>query len=930
MKIAELKINGIKNPIGFSYDKIFCSWKVTDTGAKKQKNACIEVADTPDFSNTICRAEGAHLASNETELQIPLKPYTVYYWRVTVEGDNGERAVSEPAFFETAKMSEKWVGRWIGPAAEDAFHPVLGKEFRSETKVARARLYVCGLGLYEAYVNGVKAGDDYLAPFLNDYTKAYQYQTYDVTPLLGENNRLEILLGKGWYMGTFGLAGGKSLFGSRMMAIAELHLTYEDGSEEVIATDESWKYRGSDIEESGIYDGETINRLLWKNAENPWKPVETLQAPGKLTERYSLPVIVKEQLAPVEIIHTNAGEAVLDFGQNHAGYMEFDAGFESGTRITIECGEILQDGNFYHDNYRDAKSVFSYTSDGRKETVRPHFTYFGYRYLKVTGWPGELRREDIRSNVVYSDLERTGWLETSDEKVNRLYQNCLWSQKSNFIDLPTDCPQRSERLGWTGDAQVFAATASYNMDTRAFYRKYLTDLRSEQLRAGGAIPNYIPSKGDFGTASVWGDAGTIIPWQIYRTYGNRREMELYYPMMRDWVSYMYRKDEADGGKRLFVNGFQFGDWLALDGVTEQSFKGATDDDYIGSVYYYESADITAQMAEQLGYEEDAVKFRKLAEEIKEAVLYEYFTPGGRLSVDTQAAYIIALHFRVYREKDKVIAQFKERLKKDCYKIRCGFVGAPLLCMTLCENGMEDLAYHFLFQEGFPSWLYCVNLGATTIWERWNSMLSDGTCSGTGMNSFNHYSYGSVVEFFYAYIAGIRARCPGYRKAVIAPVPDMRFRYVRCRFDSACGTYVSDWSIEEDGTFRLHVEIPFDCEAEVTLPRCDGRDVCGGEKSQISPDGKVMLSAGNYEFAYRPTRDFRRIYDENTRLAEVAGDEEVLAILKEELPAAYGIVIQKDAENGSLTFGELGSLFFMGFTPEKVARATDKIFQLIRW
>lgn len=930
MRITSLRINGIKNPVGFSYETILCSWKVTDTLAKKQKYACIEVAVTPDFSEIICKKEGAELASNETELEMKLNPYTTYYWRVRVEGENGESAVSETAFFETGKMGESWLGQWIGPVKEDIFHPILKKTFLSEKKVARARIYICGLGLYEAYLNGEKIGKDFLAPFLNDYLEAYQYQTYDITNLIRQENKLEILLGKGWYMGAFGLSNQSNLFGNRMMAIAELHITYMDGSSEVIVTDDSWQYQGSDIEESGIYYGETINHLMWKERENLWKPVKVLEAPGKLVERYSLPVVVKEQLAPTEIIHTPAGETVVDFGQNHAGYMEFTANFEEGTKIVIECGEILQNGNFYHENYRDANATFTYISDGRTETVRTHFTYFGYRYLKVTGWPGELSKEDIRSNVVYSDLERTGFIETSNEKINRLYQNCLWSQKSNFIDLPTDCPQRSERLGWTGDAQVFSATASYNMDTRAFYRKFLTDLRSEQLRADGAVPNYIPSKGDFGVASVWGDVATLMPWQLYQSYGNLKEMACYYPMMCDWVSYMYRKDEENGGKRLFLNGFQFGDWLALDGVTEQSFKGSTDDDYIGTVYYYESTKITAKMAEYLGFTEDAEIYKKLAEEIKAAIFHEYFTPSGRLALDTQAAYIIALHFGLYREKEKLIAQFKDRLKKDCYQIKCGFVGAPLLCVTLCENGMADLAYHFLFHEGFPGWLYCVNLGATTIWERWNSMLSDGTCSGTGMNSFNHYSYGSVVEFFYAYIAGIRAVEPGYRKAVIAPIPSMRFRYFNCTYDSACGKYVSDWKIEEDGTFTLHVEIPFHCEAEVTLPRCDGKAVSGAEGLEISSDGKVNLMSGSYEFAYQPTKDFRLIYDENTRLAEVAGDEEVLEILKAELPIAYGMIMAHDKENMNLTFGELGDMFFMGFNPEMVARATDKIFQLRRW
>lgn len=931
MKVTALRINGMENPVGFSYDKVLCSWKITESTGKTQKNACVKVSDSSNFSNILLEIEGEDLNSAETELDVVLEPYTTYYWQVEVTADNGDRAVSDIQTFETGKMNEPWTGKWIAPAKEDTFHPVFKKSFEMDKKVVRGRLYICGLGLYEAYLNGEKIGKDYLAPFFNDYTECYQYQTYDVTDMIAKENQLEVMLGKGWYMGVFGLQNQPNLFGDRMQMIAELHLTYEDGTKEVIASDESWKYQGSDVEESGIYFGEIFNRQLWMNKENPLKTPEVVSPPGNLVERYSIPVVVKEEIMPVEIIHTPAGETVIDFGQNHAGYMTFEADFPAGTKVTFECAEILQNGNFYHDNYRDAESMFIYISDGRKEVVRPHFTYFGYRYLKVTGWPGALTLDDITAKVVYSDLERTGFIETSNEKINRVYQNCLWSQKSNFIDLPTDCPQRSERLGWTGDAQVFAPTASYNMDTRAFYHKFFRDLRSEQLRMNGGIPNYIPSLGELGGASsVWGDVGTFVPDQVYHTYGTLKVMEDYYPMMKDWVEYMYRVDASKGGSRLFLNGFQFGDWLALDGVTESSFKGSTDDDYIGTVYYYQSAKITAQMAQRLGYSEDAQKYEKLTEEIRQAIFREYFTPSGRLAMDTQASYIIALKFGLYIDREKLIHQFKERLKKDCYQIKCGFVGAPLMCITLCENGMTDLAYHFLFNESFPGWLYQVSLGATTIWERWNSVFPDGSMSPTGMNSLNHYSYGSVVEFFYAYIAGIRAAVPGYKKAIIAPEPDMKFRYFNCAFDSACGKYVSNWNIAQDGTFTMHVEIPFNCEAEVVLPRYNGENISGTEGIAVSKDGKMTLSAGKYEFSYLPANDFRHVYSPATRLSEVANDAEVMGILREELPIAFGMIMSRDKENMNLCFGELGFMFFMGFVPEVVSKVSEKIFALKRW
>lgn len=431
MKVSGLKINGITDPVGFSFDRILCSWKVTDTSAKRQQRVRIQISATEDFSGILYEKEGSELCSNETKLDFFPEPCTRYYWRVTVTADNGETASSKPAFFETGKMNQPWTARWIGASREDTFHPVLTKQFSIGKRIKKARLYICGLGLYEAYVNGKKAGNEYLAPFLNDYEACYQYQTYDVTRLLKdfaagekkcenqeleEENTIEILLGKGWYMGTFGLKNQSCLFGDEMKAIAELHVDYEDGSQEVIGTDESWKYRGSDIEDSGIYMGEIYNHSLWEKRENPWKKVEIKTAPGRLTERYSLPVVAKEELHPKEIIHTPAGETVVDFGQNHAGFMEFEADFPKGTRIVIECGEVLQNGNFYHDNYRDAKSEFVYVSDGRKEKVRPHFTYFGYRYLKISGWPFEVTRTSIVSKVIYSDMERTGYFVTSNPK----------------------------------------------------------------------------------------------------------------------------------------------------------------------------------------------------------------------------------------------------------------------------------------------------------------------------------------------------------------------------------------------------------------------------------------------------------------------------------------------------------------------------------
>lgn len=929
MKITNARINGIENPIGFSYDYLLCSWNVEEAQGKKQKNVLIEVSESKDFEEILYKKEAADLKQNGEKLDVGLKPRTTYYYRVTVTTDAGECVTSDIATFETGKMDEVWTGKWIGPAKEDTFHPVLEKTFAVEKEVKRARLYMTGVGMFEAYLDGEKVGEEYLTPYINDYESGIQVLTFPMEESLKEEKEytLSVLLGKGWYMSQFGLDLKENNYGSRMAAIGELHLEYEDGTEELIATDESWNYYGSDIEDSGIYFGEILNRQLWDGKENEKKPVEVLEHPEEQTEtrnlstehlldRLSIPVVEKETIAVQDIIYTPAEEIVLDMGQNFAGFVEFKANFPKGTKVVLDFGEILQQGNFYNKNYRDAKSQFVYISDGREEVVRPHFTFFGFRYVRVTGWPGELDKEDFVGKVIYSDLRRTGSLEASDAKINRLYQNTVWGQKSNFIDMPTDCPQRSERLGWTGDAQVFAPTASYHMDTRAFFHKFIKDLRDEQKELDGGMPNFLPNIGHKEKAgSVWGDIATFLPNTLYTYFGNEEEMEYCYPLMKDWVDFIDRGDAARGERKyLFDFMDTFGDWLALDGPTPTSFKGSTNDTFISSVYYYRSVQIVRQMAEVLNKAEDTVHYSELEEKIKKAVLDEFFTPTGRLAIDTQAAYVIALKFKIYLDRERIVEQFKARLKQDMYQIKCGFVGAPLLCTVLAEAGEYELAYDFLLKEGFPSWLYSVNLGATTIWERWNSVMPDGTISDTGMNSLNHYAYGSVMEFVYAYAAGIRPLEAGFGKVAIAPHPDVRIPEIACSYDSVSGRYVCNWKIEKDGTFTVYVEVPFNCEAVVELP--------GYEKEQMT------LSAGSYDFSYEPKEDLRKPYGRNTTLARIAKDGQAMEILGKYTPALAGIAASGDPEMGANSLEDLTHMGFLPFDPSALETAIHEIADIV--
>lgn len=919
MKISQVKINGIREPVGFTLPWVSVSFKVTDTPSKHPENIRLELAEEAAPDKVLCVREGAEVNMAGERLDIPLKPRTAYVARIRVTGDAGDSAEGETRF-ETGKMDEPWQADWIGPAKGDPCHPVLRGTVRVRPGLLRARLYAAGVGLFEAYVNGEKLGREYLLPGITNYETRIQAVTLPADSLHEGENELSFLLGKGWYMGTFGLELQEKNYGGRMAVIGELHLTYDDGGSEIICTDGSFEYRPSDIVDSGIYFGETTDRT---REPGGWKPADVIAAPDttnlakcKISDRLSLPIVVKETLPVQEVITTPAGETVLDFGQNFAGFPEFDADFPAGTKITLDFGEILQQGNFYRGNYRDARSQLEYTSNGARETVRPRFTFFGFRYVKVTGWPGAVPKDAFRGCVLYSDMDRTGYIKTGNGKINRLYENTLWGLKSNFIDMPTDCPQRSERLGWTGDAQIFAPTASYHMDTKAFFHKFQRDLMDEQAFLDGAVPNYVPNIGHKRDAtSAWGDIAAFLPMTIWNSFGDKSELACAYPMMKGWVDYMDRLDAASGERRYtFEPGFQFGDWLGLDGPSETSYKGGTDDHYLGAAYYYQSARLTARAAEILGYAEDAAHYGALTENIKKGILNEYFTPSGRFALDTQAAYVVALKFGLWIDRGRLVSQFVERLRKDGFRIRCGFVGAPMLCTVLAENGLVGLAYDFLLKEGFPSWLYCVNLGATTIWERWNSVGPDGTISDTGMNSLNHYSYGSVMEFLYAYGAGIRPAEPGWRRAVIAPNPDYRLGWIEGSFDSAAGKYVCNTRINSDGTLDVHVEIPFGCEAQVVLPR-----------SGKAPE---TLSAGAYDFHYLPQADYRKPFSENTPLVELAEHPAALDILFELVPAIGGMAKSGDPEFGYGGLADLRAAGFLPFDPEKLEQAIERISNLI--
>lgn len=909
MKIENLKINGIPEPLGYRFDKLSLSWLVTEAKGKKTTAASVDVAEDDSFSSLCFHTEGAELSCADTALRLELKPRTRYHVRAALCDETGDGAEAF-TWFETGKRDEPWQASWISTPKGAAFHPVFSRHFLCEKEVRKARLYICGLGLFKAKLNGKKLGDEQLTPYFTDYSREAQVITFDVTELLQAENRLEILLGKGWYLGRFGMDGQVSA--DRFALIAELRIDYCDGSSDVIGTDESWRYTASDVADSGIYDGETLDRLLWAEKPRPEGQAEILPAPVQLTDRSSLPVRVTETRKPVALLHTPAGETVLDLGQNFAGWLRFEADFPAGTEVRLRFGEVLQDGNFYNGNYRSAVGGFRYVSDGRRETVEPRFTYFGFRYVLLEGWPEAPKLEDFTGCVVHSDLERTGFFACEVPEVNRLYENTLWGLRSNFVDIPTDCPQRDERMAWTGDAQIFAPTASYHADTRAFFAKFLRMLRVEQEKQNGGVPAYVPAGRAFcPICSLWGDAATFLPDTLWRFYGDDQQLKLWLPMMRDWVDYVGERIKEENGDAvgLWRHAFQFGDWLALDGRTELDFKGATPDAYVAGLCYYQSLKILTAALERLNLEESG-KYAALRDRQRAFLLDEYFTPHGHLCVNTQSAFLLAMRFELYRDAETLTEDFVALLKRDGFRIRAGFAGAPVLCQMLSRYGRHELAIQFLLNEDYPGWLNEVKLGATTVWERWNSIGADGRISPVGMNSLNHYSYGSVAEFLYADVLGIRPSEQGFRQAILSPKPDARLRRVEGSYRSVWGEYRMAWEILPDGQVSIRFTVPFGCTALVSLPE-SGKE-------------PFAVSAGDYAFTYLPQQDFRKLFTPDCLLAQVFCHDTAKALLLSLLPEAAAL----DNPGGhEKQISDLFELAAQGCDPGKIGAAVGALSQI---
>jgi alpha-L-rhamnosidase len=775
----------------------------------------------------------------------------IYFWRVKV-WDNHDRASgwSKPANWEMGLLEPKdWKAAWMTPnfvedEAKSNPAPLLRKDFsvNAKKKIVRARLYASAEGLYEMELNGKRVGDQYFTPGWTAYDFRIQYQTYDVTNMIQNGpNCLGAMLGDGWYRGHMAFEGKRNNYGKKVALLAQLVITFADGTQQIVASDESWKASTGPLFLSDIYDGETYDARLEKSGwsaagfdDRDWKGVTAIDAPNVKIVAAAGPAVKKiEEVKAVKVLKTPAGDTVVDMGQNMVGWVRLRVSAPAGTTITLRHAEVLDKaGNFYTENLRDAKQTVRYTTCGCGEEVfEPHFTFQGFRYVAVSGWPGELKPEDLTGVVVHSAIERTGSFETSNSLLNQLEHNIIWGQKGNFVDVPTDCPQRDERLGWTGDAQVFSPTASFNFSTVAFYEKWLKDLALDQ-QDDGAVPHVIPNilshttrKGD-SASSGWADVAVVVPWNVYQAFGDKRVLEEQYPSMKAWVEYMRKQA---GAKYLYNTGFTFGDWLAF-ATTDSDYPGATTDkDFVQTAYFAHSTELLAKTAAVLGKTQDAAEYSELETKIKTAFLKEFVTPNGRLSSNTQTAYVLALTFDLLPESMR--ADAAARLAADVRKfghLTTGFLGASGLTWALSDTGHLDEAYLLLNRKEYPSWLYPVTKGATTIWERWDGIKEDGSFQDAGMNSFNHYAYGAIGNWMYSVVAGlgIDEAKPGYRHIVIAPRPGGGLTYAKAAIDSVYGRVASGWEIS-GGNFVLKLEVPANTAATVKMPSGKVEEVGSG-------------------------------------------------------------------------------------------------------
>ncbi|GAA2099369.1 glycoside hydrolase family 78 protein [Microlunatus panaciterrae] len=819
--VDSLQIEHRADTLGLGTARPRLSWTIS-TDAADWRQTGYEV----EYSPAGGQAHTARVDSTEQVLvPWPFEPLTSRErgtLRVRALGSAGQTELSEPVALEAGLLDPAdWQARFITPAGGGGHEdpaPIVFSDTELSGEVASARLYVTALGLYRFSINGQRVGAEELAPGWTSYSHRLRYQTFDVTDLLQTGtNRLEAILGNGWYRGRLGWSDKFDLYGDRLGLLAQLEISYADGRTEVVGTDASWSSCPSGILFDDIYDGQRTDLRVPNTAGDAAAGVEVLDRDlSTLVAPEGPPVRITEVLAARSVDRSPSGKLLVDFGQNLVGWVRLKVSGQSGQEITIRHAEVLEHGELGVRPLRSAKATDTFVLSGAgEELLEPQFTFHGFRYVEVTG-VDELTADQIEAAVLHSDLERTGWFESSDADLNQLHANVVWGMRGNFLDVPTDCPQRDERLGWTGDIQVFSPTASFLYDTAGFLSSWLKDLAVEQ-HPDGSVPFVIPDiiRSEAPAAAAWGDAATVVPWVLYERFGDMDVLRTQFASMKRWVDKISSLAGPDG---VWAGGFQFGDWLDPIAPPDDPAAAQADPDVVATAHLVHSAQLVARTAELLGEDADAAHYSEIAARALAGFDAEYVSANGRVLSDCPTVYSLALVWSLLSDEQR--SRAGERLatlvRKAGFRVSTGFVGTPLILDALSEVGEDELAYRLLLEKGCPSWLYPITMGATTIWERWDSMLPDGSINPGQMTSFNHYALGAVADWMHRRLAGLAPAAPGYRKITVRPIPGGGLTWAKASHRSPYGLVSVSWR-RSDGRFNLDVTVPPGSTAEVFLP-----------------------------------------------------------------------------------------------------------------
>lgn len=878
LRIAHLKMEYENELVGVERLPWF-GWIIeSDRKNVIQDSFLLEIAADSEFTNNIYESgwvesqESAHVTCAET----PLVSCTRYYVRVRIKAGEETSDYSHTVSFVTAVLTRKeWKAEFVSAESPEEKDKSSGSCLRREINVSGEieNAFVCttALGLYHFYINGKKVGMDEMTPGWTSYHKHLCYQTYEVTNLLRKGtNTLGAMVGAGWYKGKMGFLHLRNNYGEQTAFLMQMVVRYRDGAEECFCTDGEWMSSGSPVTFSEIYDGETYDAGLeiqgWSENGLPmegWHPVSRISFPFEaLTAQAAGKVTLMDELPALEARKTPQGDTILDFGQNLTGWVSFQVKGRKGAAARLKCFETLDAaGNVYTANLRDAKQEITYICKDEEEAdYHPRFTFQGFRYIQILEWPCPVKAEDFTAYTLHTKMEQTGTFQCSQPLVNKLQHNILWGLKGNFLDIPTDCPQRDERMGWTGDAQIFCRTSCYLMNTYTFFRKWLKDVACDQTPEGG-VPHVVPdiisgkeendwllSKGTH-SAAAWADVAVINPWTMYLTFGDKTILEEQYESMQKWIDFMRAHARDD----IWNYRLQFGDWVALD-AEEGSYFGATPNDLTCTAYYAYSTGLFANIAGILGKSHDEQEYRALYNRIVHKFRTTFFNPDGTMTAMTQTAHIIALYFGLVPEayKDLTAKNLIRLLEKENGHLVTGFVGTPYFCHALSQNGYTDEAYQLLLKEDFPSWLYQVKMGATTVWEHWDGLKPDGSMWSPDMNSFNHYAYGAVGDWLYRVVLGIEAdpQDPGYHRTVISPQTGKELTFAEGTYESVYGKIAVRWDKSRTGEVLLKIQIPHNTTAAVLLERSAGQPAGDGLIFEINNGvWQTKCGSGSWEITY---------------------------------------------------------------------------------